>query len=85
MPTQTSERQLRWHIAMKRSKRKAMDPRLPIAAMQEQLEQVKSKMRAKFEPSFRVIKRQFGYVKACYQDLRKNTQHMHTLLALVNL
>jgi IS5 family transposase len=85
MPAQTPERKLRWHIAMKRSKRKALDPQQPIPALQEQLEQVKSKIRAKVEHPFRVIKRQFGHVKVRYRGLRKNTQQLHTLFALANL
>lgn len=85
MPEQPPERKLRWHIAMKRSKRKALDPEQPIPAMQEQLEQVKSKIRAKVEHPFRVIKRQFGHLKVRYRGLRKNTQQLHTLFALANL
>ena len=85
MPIQRSERKLRWHIAMKRSKRKALDLRQPIPALQEQLEQVKSKIRAKVEHPFRVIKRQFGHTKTRYRGLRKNTQQLHTLFALANL
>ncbi|MEG1103117.1 MAG: tRNA dihydrouridine(20/20a) synthase DusA [Comamonas sp.] len=53
--------------------------------VQEQLEQVKSKIRAKVEHPFRVIKRQFGHVKVRYRGLRKNTQQLHTLFALANL
>lgn len=85
MPIETAERRLRWHIAMKRSKRKALDPKQPIPALQEQLEQVKSKIRAKVEHPFRVIKQQFGHVKVRYRGLRKNTQQLHTLFALANL
>ena len=85
MPAQTPEHKLRWHIAMKRSKRKALDPQQPIPALQEQLEQVKSKIRAKVEHPFRVIKRQFGHVKVRYRGLSKNTQQLHTLFALANL
>ena len=85
MPIQTPERKLRWHIAMKRSKRKALDLQRPIPALQEQLEQVKSKIRAKVEHPFRVIKRQFGHTKTRYRGLRKNTQQLHTLFALASL
>lgn len=80
MPVQTPERKLRWHIAMKRSKRKALDPKQPIPVMQEQLEQVKSKIRAKVEHPFRVIKRQFGHLKVRYRGLRKHSQQLHTLV-----
>ncbi len=62
---------------MKRSQRKALDHQHPISALQEQLEQVKSKIRAKVEHPFRVIKRQFGHVKVRYRGLRKNTQQLH--------
>jgi len=85
MPESTSQRKFQWHIAMKRSQRKALKTHQPIPALQEQLEQVKSKIRAKVEHSFRVIKRQFGHVKVRYRGLRKNTQQLHTLFALANL
>ncbi len=85
MPTPEPERKFQWHIAMKRSQRKALDHQHPISALQEQLEQVKSKIRAKVEHPFRVIKRQFGHVKVRYRGLRKNTQQLHTLFALANL
>lgn len=85
MPAATPQRKLCWHIAMKRSKRKALDLMEPIPALQEQLEQVKSKIRAKVEHPFRVIKRQFGHIKVRYRGLRKNTQQLHTLFALANL
>ncbi|MBF6631928.1 MAG: IS5 family transposase [Comamonas sp.] len=85
MPAETPQRKLRWHIAMKRQKRKALDPQQPIEALQEQLEKVKSSIRAKVEHPFRVIKRQFGHVKTRYRGLRKNTQQLHTLFALANL
>ena len=70
MPALTPERKLRWHIAMKRSQRKALDLPQPIPGLQEQL---------------RVIKRQFGHVKVRYRGLAKNTQQLHTLFALANL
>ena len=70
---------------MKRGKRKALDLMKPIPALQEQLEQVKSKIRAKVEHPFRVVKRQFGHVKVRYRGMKKNTQQLHTLFALANL
>ena len=70
---------------MKRSKRKALNLMETIPALQEQLEQVKSKIRAKVEHPFRVIKRQFGHVKVRYRGMKKNTQQLHTLFALANL
>ncbi len=85
MPAPSSQRKFQWHIAMKRGQRKALNTHHPIAALQEQLEQVKSKIRAKVEHPFRVIKRQFGHVKVRYRGLKKNTQQLHTLFALANL
>ncbi len=38
---------VKWHTAMKRSKRKALGLLKPMQALQEQLEQVKSSIRAK--------------------------------------
>jgi IS5 family transposase len=35
------------------------------------------------EHAFRVIKRQFGYLKVRYRGLTKNTAQLHTLFALV--
>ncbi len=42
-------------------------------------------VRAKVEHPFRVIKRQFGYVKTRYRGLAKNTAQLITLFALSNL
>ena len=70
---------------MKRSKRKALDPQLPIPALEEQLEQVKSKILAKIKHRFRVIKRQFGHTKVRYRGLKKNTQQPHPPLCLGEL
>jgi IS5 family transposase len=75
----------KWHSTMKRSKRKALELLKPIAALQEQPEQVKYSIRAKVEHPFRVIKRQFGHVKTRYRGLKRSTQQLHTLFALANL
>jgi len=42
-------------------------------------------IRAKVERPFRVIKRQFGFVKVRYRGLKKNTAQLVTLFALSNL
>jgi IS5 family transposase len=42
-------------------------------------------VRAKVEHPFRVIKRQFGYVKVRFRGLAKNTAQLVTLFALSNL
>ncbi len=74
-----------WHIAMMPGKRKALDKATPMGAILEQLEQTKASIRAKVEHPFRVIKRQFGYVKVKYRGLAKNTANLVTLFALSNL
>jgi IS5 family transposase len=48
-------------------------------------ERHKASVRAKVEHPFRVIKRQFGYMKVRYRGLAKNTAQVLTLFALSNL
>ena len=49
------------------------------------LERLKASVRAKVEHPFRVIKRQFGYVKVRYRGIAKNAAQVLTLFALSNL
>jgi len=65
--------ELGWDIAMKPSLHKALGTLQLIPALQEQLEQIEPKIRAKVEHPFRVIERQFGHTKVRYRGLRKNT------------
>jgi IS5 family transposase len=51
----------------------------------ERWEHYKASLRAKVEHPFRVIKRQFGYIKVRYRGLAKNTAQVLTLFALSNL
>jgi len=44
-----------------------------------------SSVRAKVEHPFRVVKRQFGYIKTRYRGLKKNAAQLYTLFALANL
>lgn len=44
-----------------------------------------SSVRARVEHIFRVIKRQFGYVKVRYKGLKKNAAQVFTLIGLTNL
>ena len=74
-----------WHIAMMPGKRKMLDEETPMGAVLEKLEQAKASIRAKVEHPFRVIKRQFGFVKVKYRGLAKNTANLVTLFALSNL
>jgi IS5 family transposase len=74
-----------WHVAMRPGKRKLLDPTQPIDALTERIEKLKASIRAKVEHPFRVIKRQFGYVKVRYRGLAKNTAQLVTLFALSNV
>ena len=73
-----------WEIAERRGKIKAM-----AEGKQKRLVQVaekaKASVRARVEHPFRVIKRQFGYVKVRFRGLAKNTAQVLTLFALSNL
>ena len=74
-----------WHIAMRPGKRKALDKDNTADAMIDKAEKLKAGVRAKVEHPFRVIKRQFGFVKVRYRGLKKNTAQLFTLFALSNL
>ena len=80
-----ARKRVRWHVAMRPGKRKALDPTNPTDAIANKIEQLKASVRAKVEHPFRVIKRQFGHVKVRYRGLAKNTAQLHTLFALANL
>ena len=79
------ERQgLRWEVAAKRGKVKAMKDGREKRAV-EKNEKRKASIRARVEHPFRVIKRQFGLMKVRFRGLAKNTAHVITLFALSNL
>lgn len=82
--TRVTRRGLRWEIAAKRGKIKAMKDG-PAKRNIERLERRKASVRAKVEHPFRVIKRQFGLMKVRFRGLAKNTAHVITLFALSNL
>ena len=74
-----------WHIAMKPGQRKMLRKDKASDVLVNALEKLKAGIRAKVEHPFRVIKRQFGYVKVRYRGLKKNTAQLVTLFALSNL
>ena len=78
------KRKLKYSIAEKRSTQKQRPEGLAQAAWRE-LERRKAQVRAKVEHPFRVIKRQFGYVKVRFKGLAKNHGQVLTLFALSNL
>ena len=74
-----------WHVAMRPGKRAALDKSKPLGAMINEVERIKASIRAKVEHPFRVVKRQFGFVKVRYRGLKKNAAQLTTLFALSNL
>jgi IS5 family transposase len=74
-----------WHISMRPGKRRALDKSDPMDALSDSIEKAKAGIRAKVEHPFRVIKRQFGFVRVRYRGLAKNTAQLVTLFALSNL
>ena len=74
-----------WSIAAWPSSYKKHVKKTLIGRMRRKIEYAKAQTRAKVEHPFRVIKRQFGYVKLRFQGLMKNTAQLTTLFALSNL
>ncbi|HEN8706917.1 IS5 family transposase [Pseudomonas asiatica] len=78
-------REVIWQIAARRSTYKKLGKRSPLYKAKRKIEKAKAQVRAKVEHPFRVIKRQFGYVKTRFRGLAKNTVQLVTLFALSNL
>jgi len=74
-----------WAIAMRPGRLKELKkhPRKNKAVIA--FERLKSSIRAKVEHPFRIIKRQFGFVKARFKGLRKNDSQLAMLFTLANL
>ncbi len=71
---------------MRPGKRKELDNANNEAdALEDQAEKLKASIRVKVEHPFRMIKRQFGFVKVRYRGLKKNTAQIVSRLALSNL
>ena len=73
-----------WHVAARRGKVNAI-VNDAIREATKGLETLKARIRARVEHPFRVVKRQFGYVKVRFRGLAKNTTQVLTLFALSNL
>ena len=70
-----------WHVAMRPGKRRALDKTNEDDELIDQMEQLKAGVRAKVEHPFRLIKRQFGFIKVRCRGLKKNTGQLFTLVA----
>jgi IS5 family transposase len=78
------ERQVDWHIAMKRGKIKTMVEG-PLKELTVRAERLKAQIRSRVAHPFHVIKDLFGHRKVRYKGLAKNVAQLHTLFALANL
>lgn len=78
-------RQVIWQVAARRSTYQKHGKRSLLYRVKRRIEKAKAQARAKVEHPFRVIKRQFGYVKVRFRGLAKNTTQLVTLFALSNL
>jgi IS5 family transposase len=70
-----------WHIAMRPGKRRALTDSAKDR-ITEQLETLKARVRAKVEHPFRIIKIQFGFIKARYKGMAKNRAQLQCSLPL---
>lgn len=59
--------QVKWHVAMRPGKRRALDPRRKLHELLDKAERLKASVQAKVRHPFRVIKQQFGYAKVRYR------------------
>lgn len=75
---------VKWYVAMKRGKRKAMAEGV-FKEASEAFEKAKAQVRALVEHPFHILKNLFKHRKTRYRGLSKNTAQLHTLFALVNL
>ena len=62
-------REVIWQIAARRSTYKKLSKRSALYKAKRKIEKAKAQVRAKVEHPFRVIKRQFGYVKTRFRGL----------------
>ena len=79
------EADVEWLIAQRPGKVRALKkhPRKNKVAIR--IEYLKASIRAKVEHPFRIIKCQFGFVKARYKGLQKNDNQLAMLFALANI
>jgi IS5 family transposase len=76
---------VQWHIAEQPGKLKRLRKHPRINKVILKTEYLKASIRAKVEHPFRIIKCQFGFIKARYRGLRKNDGKLAMLFALANM
>ncbi|KPB71333.1 Transposase family protein [Pseudomonas syringae pv. maculicola] len=78
-------REIIWQIAARRSTYSRLNKRSVLYKAKRKIEYCKTRTRTKFEHPFRVIKRQFDYLKVRCRGLMENTAQLNTLFSLSNL
>lgn len=73
------------YVAKRPGKRRVLNKENVEDALVDKAEKTKASIRATVAHPFRVIKRQFGFVKMRYRGLKRNTAQLSTLFALSNL
>ena len=73
------ENEVRWGVLEKAARGRS------LTEQQEARNKRLSSIRAKVEHPFRVVKRQFNYMKVRYRGIAKNAAHVFSLFALSNL
>ncbi len=76
---------VQWHIAEQPGKLKRLRKHPRINKVILKTEYLKASIRAKVEHHFRIIKCQFGFIKARYRGLQKNDGKLAMLFALANM
>jgi transposase, IS5 family len=79
-----TQKALKWMVAMCLGKSAALDKNDALDRIVNEIEYGKASVRAKADDPFRVIKLQFGFAKARYRGLKKNSAQLTTLFALSN-
>ncbi len=74
-----------WYIAEQPGKIRLLKKHPRINRLKIRTEYLKASIRAKVEHPFRIIKCQFGFVKARYRGLSKNDSKLAMLFALANI
>ncbi|EJJ93166.1 IS5 transposase and trans-activator [Klebsiella pneumoniae subsp. pneumoniae KPNIH12] len=75
-----------WLIAERPGKVKTLESSIRARTKRTiNIEYMKASIRARVEHPFRIIKRQFGFVKARYKGLLKNDNQLAMLFTLANL
>lgn len=74
-----------WYIAERPGKIRELKKHPRINKVKIRTEYLKASVRAKVEHPFRIIKCQFGFVKARYRGLKKNDSKLAMLFTLANI